>query len=92
MLHDVIIGKEKLAEVSKRYCRSQGYISSLVGRLRKNNNLLGEMISTRDEKLMKQNVIQKVIKDLMEEECFISTAQVVIDEVKVRLDIVVTKA
>ena len=91
-MHDVIIGGEKLADVSKRYCRTKGYISALVGRLRKNSNLLGEMISKREEKLMKLTVMKKVINELMSEEYFISSAQVVIDEVKLRQDIEVTKA
>ena len=35
-------------------------------------------------------MVQKVIKDLMSEELFISSAQVVIEEVKSRIDIDVT--
>jgi hypothetical protein len=54
MMHDVIVGKEKLADVSKRYHRSQGYISSLVKKLKKKRDLLQEMIEKRDQALEKK--------------------------------------
>ena len=41
---------------------------------------------------MKQSVVQKVIRDLMAEEVFISSAQIVIDEVKSRINIEVKTA
>lgn len=40
MIHDVIVGKEKLVEVSKRYHRSIGYISNLVKKMKNNRSLL----------------------------------------------------
>ncbi len=39
---------------------------------------------------MKQSVVQKVIKDLLEEEVFISSAKLVVEEVRSRLSIDVT--
>ena len=40
MVHDVIIGKEKVLDVAKRYARSQGYVSNLVSKMKKNHELL----------------------------------------------------
>jgi len=40
MLHDVIVGKEKLSDVSKKYCRTVGCVSNLVKKLKKKPDLL----------------------------------------------------
>ena len=90
MVHDVIIRKEKVVDVAKRYCRTQGFVSSFISKIKKNNGLLHQLIDKRDQSLMKQSVVQKVIKDLMAEDHFISSAQVIVDEVKSRIDIDVT--
>ena len=57
MLYDVIIGKEKLKDVSKRYHRTMGYISNLVTRIKKNKDLLHSIIDKRDQNLMKEQVV-----------------------------------
>ena len=74
LIYDVIVAKEKVVVVAKRYCRTQGYVSSLVTKMKKNNELLRQLIDKRDQQLMRQSVVQKVIKDLMAEESFISSA------------------
>jgi hypothetical protein len=48
MIYDVIIGKEKVAEVAKKYSRTQGHVSNLVSRIKKNNDLLSQLIDKRD--------------------------------------------
>ena len=48
MIHDVVIGKEKVAEVAKRYFRTPGFVSNLVTKMKKNPNLLRELIDRRD--------------------------------------------
>ena len=90
MIYDVVVGKEKVAVVAKRYCRTQGFVSNLVSKMKKNPELLRELIDKRDQRVMKQSVVQKVIKDLMLEEHFISSAQVVVEEVKERIELDVT--
>ena len=62
----------------------------MVNKMKKNKELLRQLIDRRDQQLMKQSVVQKVIRDLMDEKVFISSAKLVIDEVKLRLDIDVT--
>ena len=54
MLHEVIIGKEKLADVASKYHRSIGHISNLVKAFKKNSELLHELIERRDQQLLKQ--------------------------------------
>ena len=40
MLHDVIVGKEKQSDVAKKYCRTEGFVSQLVKKLKKKPDLL----------------------------------------------------
>ena len=44
MLHEVIVGKEKQTEVAKKYHRTVGYVSNLIRAMKKNNELLRELI------------------------------------------------
>ena len=82
MIYDVVVGKEKLAEVAKRYGRSHGYISNVVKKLRKNKELLREHIEKREQFVLKESMVREVIKDLIASEAFISSSQMVVDEVQ----------
>ena len=57
MVYDVIIGKEKVVDVVKRFSRTQGYISNIVSRMKKNNELFRELIDKRDQRIMKQSIV-----------------------------------
>ena len=48
MAHDIIVGKEKVKDVSMKYCRTQGFVSSFISKIKKNNNLLRELVDKRD--------------------------------------------
>ena len=76
-----------MVDVAKKYCRSQPYVSKLVKQMRKNRSSMREMFEKMNGKDMKQRMVQKVIQDLLDEDVFIGSAQVVIDEVKKRLNV-----
>ena len=44
----------KIADVAKQYCRTQGYVSALVTKIKKNKELLRELIEKRDLSLLKE--------------------------------------
>ena len=48
LIHDVIIAKEKVEVVAKKYCRTKGYVSCLVTKIKKNKELLRHLIDKRD--------------------------------------------
>ena len=48
LIHDVIVGKEKIEVVAKRYFRTKGFVSNLITKMKKNPNLLRELIDNRD--------------------------------------------
>ena len=61
VIHDVVIRKEKLADVAIRYHRTQGYISNLVKKMKLNRNVLQELMEKREEQLRKEKMVQEVI-------------------------------
>ena len=61
MIYDVVVGKEKLSDVAMKYHQTKGYVSVVLALVRKNRELLRELIAKRDHMLMKQSVVQKVI-------------------------------
>lgn len=48
MVHDVIIGKEKMIDVAKKYGRSIGWVSIVVKRLKNNRHVFQEMIEKHE--------------------------------------------
>ena len=44
VIHEIVIGKAKLADVAKKYHRTQGYLSHLVKKVQSNKQLLRELI------------------------------------------------
>jgi hypothetical protein len=44
IVHEVLVLKHPQNEVAKKYCRSDGFISSFLRKFRKNRNLLREMM------------------------------------------------
>ena len=92
MIYDVVVGKEKLEVVAQRYCRTMGHVSNLVKRLKKKRSILRDLICKRDQRLMQEAAVQQVIKGLLEEQRFISSLKLVVDEVQEQKDLKVTPA
>ena len=81
VVHDVLILKRPQKEVAKKYFRTEGYISQLVGRVRKKSDWLREMIDKRDQTIAKEETVQDVINELIEEHTFIENVDQVVKEV-----------
>jgi hypothetical protein len=79
IVHEVLVLKHPQHEVAKKYCRTDGYISSFLRKFRENRNLLREMMDQRDQALVKVEVVQEVIKELLDEDTFIENLQQVVD-------------
>jgi len=65
IVHDVLILKRPQKEVAKKYFRTEGYVSGLVGRVRKKRDALREMIDKRDQTIANEETVQDVIKELI---------------------------
>ena len=75
IVHDILILKRPQQEVAKKYCRTGSYISYLVKKARKQRNLLREMMDMRDQLVVKEEVVQEVITELLAEDTFIENVQ-----------------
>ena len=62
LVYDVVVRKEKLKDVAKRYNRTPGHISNFIRKVKRNHKLLQDMIARRDDQLQKEKKVQRVIQ------------------------------
>ena len=89
IVHDVLVIKRPLHEVAKKYHRSSGYLCNFLKKFRKKRSLLREMMDQRDQLVIKEEVVQEVIQELLDEDTFIENTQQVVEEVLNRHQMVV---
>ena len=79
MLYDVVVKKSMIKDVSKKYGRSQGYISNQLKRYKGSPNLLREAIDKADQRRDKAMAVQRMVHDMLDQGTFIGSANEVVE-------------
>jgi transposase len=80
MMHDLICLKHLQAEVANKWGRSQGYVSLLLKRYRKDPQMLKEAVEKLKQQKLKEEKVQATIQDLLNRGCFIGSVELIIRE------------
>ena len=80
LVHDVVVGKMKLADAASKYQRTKGYISKLVNKVKKKPELLREMIQKQEERQLEVQMITGTVQECLDKGIFIKSSQTVIDK------------
>ena len=82
LIHQVVIGKEKLSIVAKTFRTTVSTVSRYVNRAKKRPKYLGELLAKRDEMVGRRKAINDIVSELNSQDAFIGSAKMIPPKVK----------